>query len=1229
MRTCNLIRAPGRLHALSFPIPMQSWNKIPRIILFITLLTGLLAGLSAPVFVDESASAAPMGQIATNVVISEFRTTGPNGGTDEFVEIYNPTNTSINISGWKIKKSSGCGVTITSLTFPAAITSIASGQYLLITGAGYSGLTTSDFPSTLGIADDGGIAITNAIDAVIDQVGMCSSTLYQEGATLAPLSGTANQSYERGNIGCTDTDNNAADFIWNQTSSNPQNSSSIPIPCLRVTNVTSTANGTYLAGASLAVTITFSTNVNVTGSPTLLLETGATDRNATYSSGSGSNVLTFNYTVMAGDVSGDLDYVAANSLSLNGGTITGAVGNANLTLPSPGTANSLGANSAIIIDNQAPPSTISFTRQTPSSSPTNVDTLIFRAAFNEPVANVEITDFVVHSNTIPAPTTTATVTNVTTISSSIYDVTISGGDLLSSTFNGIVGLDLSGAQNITDTAPALNLLPNSEPTIDELYTVDNFSPTVTVEQATGQADPANATPINFTVVFSEAISVSTFTAGDITQNGTIAASLITWGITPTINPLIFTLSATAVAGIGTTGTLIPTISLDKVFDVAGNGNTLSTSSDNSVTFNDTIAPTVTINQAIGQTDPTALFPINFTVVFSEPIIASIFTPADITQNVNGTATGITWSITDSGDHTTFTVSATAATGTGTVIPFIAANRVTDLVGNNNIASGPNTDDTVVYETTRPTVTVNQAVGQADPTALFPINFTVVFSELINVSTFTTADITQNGTATGITWAITPTINPLIFTLSATALTGKGTLIPTIAVNKVTDVAGNNNFASTSTDNTVTSTANLATPTRTLTPTATATPTLGVVIISEVAWMGTLASSTDEWVELYNSGSTVVDLSNWTLSSTDGVISISFLATDSDHMINPGEYFILAQSGTFTDVTINKNISATFDNNGKSLQLRNNLGILMDTANSDGGTWPAGIASPTFATMERHAGTTLDSAVNWYTFAGTPTKHDRTNNLVKGTPGYANWAAFVTATPSRTPTATSRPPTPFRTSTPVFQPVGRPVINEFLPRPGFDWNQDGKVDVFDEFIEIKNLGVVDISMSGWKLDDDENKGSAPFSLPNVILKPGERLVFYGLQTNILLSDGGDTVRLLNPSNQVYDAYTYKIAKTEDASICRLPDTNLFGAWYEDCVPTPNLINTRDGIVPSMPENGFESPVCDLPDTLPADFLFAECRGYGAKIWNSYYWDKVGWQGDQFVPENRSKWESFVE
>ena len=123
-----------------------------------------------------------------------------------------------------------------------------------------------------------------------------------------------------------------------------------------VTSVSSTtANGSYKAGDAIAVTVTFSEAVTVTGTPQIELETGSTDRTVDYSSGSGSNTLTFSYTVQSGDVNTDLDYVATNSLSLNSGTIKDAAGNnANLTLATPGAANSLGANKAIVIDGVVP-----------------------------------------------------------------------------------------------------------------------------------------------------------------------------------------------------------------------------------------------------------------------------------------------------------------------------------------------------------------------------------------------------------------------------------------------------------------------------------------------------------------------------------------------------------------------------------------------------------------------------------------------------------------------------------------------------------------------------------------------------------------------------------------------------------------------------------------------------------------------------------------------------------
>lgn len=58
------------------------------------------------------------------------------------------------------------------------------------------------------------------------------------------------------------------------------------------------------------------------------------------------------YTVVPGDATDDLDYSATTSLTLNGGQIDryNETTDADLTLPTPGAAGSLGANKAIVID---------------------------------------------------------------------------------------------------------------------------------------------------------------------------------------------------------------------------------------------------------------------------------------------------------------------------------------------------------------------------------------------------------------------------------------------------------------------------------------------------------------------------------------------------------------------------------------------------------------------------------------------------------------------------------------------------------------------------------------------------------------------------------------------------------------------------------------------------------------------------------------------------------------
>ena len=101
--------------------------------------------------------------------------------------------------------------------------------------------------------------------------------------------------------------------------------------------------------------------------------------------------------------------------------------------------------------------------------------------------------------------------------------------------------------------------------------------------------------------------------------------------------------------------------------------------------------------------------------------------------------------------------------------------------------------------TPPTVTINQAAAQPDPTTVSPINFTVVFDQA--VTGFATGDVTLSGTA-GATTAIVSG-SGATYNVAVSGMTSSGTVMATIPANVCTNTNGDQNQASTSTDNTVT------------------------------------------------------------------------------------------------------------------------------------------------------------------------------------------------------------------------------------------------------------------------------------------------------------------------------------------------------------------------------------------------------------------------------------------
>ena len=96
-------------------------------------------------------------------------------------------------------------------------------------------------------------------------------------------------------------------------------------------------------GEEIEVTVTFTSAVDVTGTPQVALTIGGVTKQASYASGTGTASLVFRYEVVAADADSDGLSIGASALALNGGTIKAAGGTVDAVL---GLGSNAIANSA-------------------------------------------------------------------------------------------------------------------------------------------------------------------------------------------------------------------------------------------------------------------------------------------------------------------------------------------------------------------------------------------------------------------------------------------------------------------------------------------------------------------------------------------------------------------------------------------------------------------------------------------------------------------------------------------------------------------------------------------------------------------------------------------------------------------------------------------------------------------------------------------------------------------
>lgn len=178
----------------------------------------------------------------SGVVISQVYGGGGNSGAtwkNDFVELFNAGTSAVNLNGWSVQYAAAGG-TSWNVTTLGNVT-LQAGQYFLVQqAAGTGGTTALPTPDATGTAAMSGsqgkvalisstVALTVAAPAggnLVDLVGYGSAS----GFEAAPAAATTNTTAAlRANLGCTDTDNNAADFAAGAP--NPRNRATALVVC--------------------------------------------------------------------------------------------------------------------------------------------------------------------------------------------------------------------------------------------------------------------------------------------------------------------------------------------------------------------------------------------------------------------------------------------------------------------------------------------------------------------------------------------------------------------------------------------------------------------------------------------------------------------------------------------------------------------------------------------------------------------------------------------------------------------------------------------------------------------------------------------------------------------------------------------------------------------------------------------------------------------------------------
>ena len=261
-----------------------------------------------------------------------------------------------------------------------------------------------------------------------------------------------------------------------------------------VTAVELTTTTTYAIGDEVEATVTFSAAVDITGTPRLELDFAGTAKPAACGAATNTTTMVCRYEVVADDSAPNGIAIAANKLTLTGGTIT--------TTGSPTITADL-AHAAVAIDaghkvDGIRPTLVTAGTDAPTTSADGTQVIL---TFSETIGSVDRTRITIMAGTTTLTTTaaSATGTKVEVVLTTALTATIT---------NLTVAL---GADAIEDAAGNGNFAVQAAAVTNAVVTVTTTAPTVTAVDLTSTATTttyAIGDEVEATVTFSEAVDIT-------------------------------------------------------------------------------------------------------------------------------------------------------------------------------------------------------------------------------------------------------------------------------------------------------------------------------------------------------------------------------------------------------------------------------------------------------------------------------------------------------------------------------------------------------------------------------------------------------------------------------------------------------------------------------------------------------------------------------------------------